>query len=150
MPAVKYNYIEEQIQDLPKKGKYKSLPIHDKKTGVRRDTRKAPNKLLALNMVIVGMGAIVACAFIVVYSLVALSEAQLSKLHTEISDLNYENIDLENKLENVKSYYSVDTKVSSTNTFEKAKNVLEVEQVNVKAVPHEEPRGTNLNTVTGF
>ncbi len=150
MPAIKYNYIEEQIQELPKKAKYKSLPTHDKKQKVKRVPKTAQEKLIALNVVFVVLGAIVTCAFIAVYSLVAVSEAQLAQLHSEISDLNYDNIDLENKLENVKSYYSVDTKVSSNASFEKAKNVIEVEQVDAKTIQHQEPRGTNLNTVTGF
>ncbi len=150
MPAVKYNYIEEQLQELPQKAKYKSLPIHGKNQKVRRAPKTAQEKLAVLNAVLVTMGAVVAIGFTIVYSLVALSETKLAQLHSEISDLNYENTDLENKLENIKSYYSVDTKVSSSALFDKAKNVIEVEQVDAKAIEHQTPRGTNLNTVTGF
>lgn len=150
MPAVKYNYIEEQLQELPQKAKYKSLPIHGKNQKVRRAPKTAQEKLAVFNAVLVTMGAVVAIGFTIVYSLVALSETKLAQLHSEISDLNYENTDLENKLENIKSYYSVDTKVSSSALFDKAKNVIEVEQVDAKAIEHQTPRGTNLNTVTGF
>ena len=69
MPAVKYNYIEEQIHDLPKKAKYKSLPIHDKRQKVKRAPKTAQEKLLLLNAIVVFLGAVVACAFIVIYSL---------------------------------------------------------------------------------
>lgn len=151
MPAVKYNYnIEEQVQQLPKRARYKTVPIGDNGKRVRRAPKNAQEKVLALNFALVCLGGIISIAFIAMYSLVSLSETRLANLHSEISDLNYENIDLENKLENVKSYYSVDTKVSSNASFEKAKNVIEVEQVDAKAVQHQEPKGSNLNTVTGF
>ena len=151
MPALKYNYnIEEQIQNLPKRARYKTVPITEEDKRVKRAPKTVQEKVLALNFALVCLGGAVAIAFIAIYSLVALSETRLANLHSEISDLNYENIDLENKLENVKSYYSVDTKVSSNASFEKAKNVIEVEQVDPKAVPHQEPQGSNLNTVTGF
>ena len=75
---------------------------------------------------------------------------KLANLHTKISELNYENIELENKLENVKSYYSVDTKVSNTADFEKAKNVLEVNHVGIETTEHKKTKNSNLNTVTGF
>ena len=149
MPALKYNYnIEEQLNTLPKKAKYKTVPITKEKNQVRPKSNQ--EKILRLNYALVCFGGVVAIAFIAIYSMVALSETRLANLHSEISDLNYENIDLENKLENVKSYYSVDTKVSSNASFEKAKNVIEVEQVNAKTVQHQEPQGSTLNTVTGF
>ena len=152
MPVLKYNYtIEEQVKDLPKKAKYKTVPISDNKTRPETLSKKSSQeKILALNYALVCLGGVIALAFIGIYSLVALSETRLANLHSEISDLNYENIDLENKLENVKSYYSVDTKVSSNASFEKAKNVIEVEQVSAKTIQHEVPKGSNLNTVTGF
>lgn len=151
MPALKYDYnIEEQAQNLPKKAGYKSVPIKDDRERKSVSQRSSKEKVLALNFALVCLGGAIAIVFIAVYSLVAVSETRLANLHSHISDLNYENIDLENKLENVKSYYSVDTKVSSNASFEKAKNVIEVEQVDAKMVPHQEHEGSNLNTVTGF
>ncbi|MCR4881431.1 MAG: hypothetical protein K6A44_05705 [bacterium] len=151
MPAVKYNYnVEEQVQDLPKRAKYKTAPNRDNNQQVRRVPKTTQEKVLAFDFALVCLGAVVAFVFIVIYSFVATSETRLANLHSEISNLNYENIDLENKLENVKSYYSVDTKVSSNASFEKAKNVIEVEQIDAKTVEHQEPKGSNLNTVTGF
>ena len=149
MPAVKhsYDYLEE-IEE-PKKRSYQAVPIKKTKTGKSR--KKAVDKAMLANFSLIVISTLLAVAFTAVYSIVALSEAKLTKLHAKISELNYENIDLENKLENVKSYYSVDTKVSSTADFDKAKNVLEVNHVDVKTVPHNDPLlNNNLNTVTGF
>jgi len=151
MPAVKYshNYTPIQEQEIPSKGRYQSVPI--KKEHENKNVKKAPkNKIAALNFALISIGCVLTVVFTVIYSIVALSETKLSNLHAQISELNYENIELENKLENVKSYYSVDTKVSSTADFDKAKNVIEVNHVNTKMKPHTEPKTSNLNTVTGF
>ena len=107
-------------------------------------------KVTKLNFTLLSFAGILTIVFIGIYSVVALSEAKLANLHSKISELNYENTDLENKLENVKSFYSVDNKVSSSDVFEKAKNVLEVNRVDAKMLPHTQPKTNNLNTVTGF
>ena len=103
-----------------------------------------------LNFALLSACGIFTIAFIAIYSIVALSETKIANLHSKIHELNYENIELENKLENVKSFYSVDTKVSNSADFEKAKNVLELNHVNVKTKEHYTPKNKNLNTVTGF
>ena len=53
-------------------------------------------------------------------------------------------------MENIKSFYSVDTKVASSTTFEKAKKVLELNHLDAKEVYHALPNKNHLNTVTGF
>ena len=150
MPAVKYSHNYEEIleQELPK-STYHSVPIK-KEQQEKKAKPSAKNKVDAINFGLLSASCVLAIAFTSIYSIVALSETKLSNLHAQISELNYENIELENKLENVKSYYSVDTKVSSTADFDKAQNVLEVNHVNAKATPHITPKSSNLNTVTGF
>lgn len=151
MPLLKYDYEEEHIKPIKKKLKTKQAPA--KKTRVQTNARKklSPQERIAkLNFALLCLGGAITTLFIVLYSIVAVSETTLSNLHNDISDLNYENIELENKLENVKSYYSVDTKVSSNASFEKAKNVIEVNQIDAKTINHKLPQNSNLNTVTGF
>ncbi|MCQ2958035.1 MAG: hypothetical protein MJ180_03925, partial [Candidatus Gastranaerophilales bacterium] len=126
-------------------------PIKKENTNKKTNKKTSPENIgLAINITMLICCGIFAFAFVSVYTIVSLSETKLSNLHSKISELNYENIELENKLENVKSYYSVDTKVSSTADFDKAKNVLEVNHVNAKTVEHNEPQTNNLSTVTGF
>ena len=151
MPAVKYShsYADINEQSLPKKSNKVTSPVK-KKRPVQKTKISAKNKVDKLNFVLVSASCIFAMAFTAVYSIVALSETKLSNLHSQISELNYENIELENKLENVKSYYSVDTKVATSADFSKAKHVLEVNHVNAKITPHHKPKSNHLNTVTGF
>ena len=151
MPAVKYDYdnAAQQVQPIHKTGRYKSVPLREVEKPAKGQ-KKAIDKNMALNVALLSLSVVLAVIFVCVYSVVAVSETKLANLHSQISDLNYENIELENKLENVKSYYSVDTKVSSTSSFEKAKNVLEVDRLDAKTIRHSEPKGNNLNTVTGF
>ena len=152
MPAVKYSQTyTQEFTPKPQKNPYKTSPIKKEviKVNVKAQKSVAKNPV-ALNFALLSIGAFLAICFIGVYSIVALSETKLANLHTKISDLNYENIELENKLENVKSYYSVDTKVSNSADFEKAKNVLELNHVNIQEKEHYTPKNNNLNTVTGF
>lgn len=156
MPAVKYShsyqYKEAVKEQKTRKSSYKTVPLKKEqpkqKTIPSKDLHK--EKVTKLNFALLSVAGILTIIFIGIYSVVALSEAKLANLHSKISELNYENTDLENKLENVKSFYSVDNKVSSSDVFEKAKNVLEVNRVDAKMLPHSQPKTNNLNTVTGF
>jgi len=152
MPAIKYSQdynILTEPKKTPVEKKYQS--VSDKIDTNRKKIKKTKtDSVTVLNFVLLSMVGVLTLAFIGVYSFVAINETKLSNLHSQISELNYENIDLENKLENVKSYYSVDTKVASNTDFDKAKNVLEVNHVNAKTLQHSEPKTNNLNTVTGF
>ena len=151
MPALKYDYEVEEQESKQRKKHYKTVPIKDKSDESRQRVKKSPKeRVMILNFALLCIGGFFAITFVAIYSIVAVSETRLANLHSQISELNYENIELENKLENVKSYYSVDTKVSSNAAFEKAKNVLEVDQVDARIIEHNEPINSNLNTVTGF
>ncbi len=152
MPAVKYSHnYEQQSQPQHKKSEYTSFPIKkDSEKKYTHNKKSAKQINTAINFALLTFGGILTLFFIAIYSVVALSETKLANLHAKISELNYENIELENKLENVKSYYSVDNKVAATTDFDKAKNVLEVNRVDAKTTPHIEPKTNHLNTVTGF
>ena len=151
MPAVKYSEQYIEIKPRTQKSSFKTSPIKKERTISKVPAKKVvANNPTALNFALLAVGAFFAICFIAIYSVVALSETKLANLHTQISELNYENIELENKLENIKSFHSVDSKVSNSADLEKAKNVLELNQVNVKAKEHYVPKNTSLNTVTGF
>ena len=152
MPAVKYSHnYEEQIQPQRKKNTYHSVPIKKESKNAKVNKNKNVSQInTIINFTLLSVGGLLMFAFIGIYSIVAISETKLTNIHTQISELNYENIELENKLENVKSYYSVDNKVSASTDFDKAKNVIEVNKVDVKTPPHIAPKNDALNTVTGF
>ena len=89
-------------------------------------------------------------ATMVSYSTVIAKETSLTSLHKDITDLNYENIELQNKVDYVKSFYNVDKKVSATNILKKPDDVMEVQAVipNVAASP--EKQKLELKTVLGY
>ena len=62
------------------------------------------------------------------YYFVTANEMTLNKLRKETITLNDENTDLQNKLDNLKSYYNVDKTMKSKNLLHKAKDVIEVQE----------------------
>ena len=63
---------------------------------------------------------------LVCYYFVSCKEVQLNQISRETLELNYENEDLQNKLDSLQSYYNIDKAVSQTNILERAKQVVEV------------------------
>ncbi len=64
---------------------------------------------------------------LVCYYFVSCKEVQLNQISRETLELNYENEDLQNKLDSLQSYYNIDKAVSKTNILERAKQVDEVD-----------------------
>ena len=62
------------------------------------------------------------------YYFVTSNEMTLNKIRKEIIALNDENTELQNKLDNLKSYNNVDKTMKSSNLLHKAKDVIEVQE----------------------
>ncbi len=60
------------------------------------------------------------------YYFVTSSEITLNKYRKQVLALNYENVELQNKLDYLKSYYNVDKAMQKQHLLQKAKNVIEV------------------------
>ncbi|MDD3594703.1 MAG: hypothetical protein PHX18_08780 [Candidatus Gastranaerophilales bacterium] len=144
MPALKYVHHEFDIKHEVKKTSERINDAASKANDI------AHKKATRLNMVLLSGISISAVAFLCVYSLVSLSENRLANLYTHISELNYENIELENKLENIKSFYSVENKVAANTTFDKAKKVIEVEMRDVKEKERVTFKNSSFNSAIGF
>lgn len=65
-------------------------------------------------------------ACLVSYYFVTMSEVSLNQIRKETLALNYENEDLQNKLDNLQSYYNVDIAVAKSNMLQRATNVVEL------------------------
>ncbi len=79
---------------------------------------------------------VVFCA--VCYYFVSCKEVQLNQISRATLELNYENDELQNKVDSLQSYYNIDKAVSKNNILERARNVVEVDasdipQVNIKS-----------------
>ena len=68
------------------------------------------------------------------YYFVTANEMTLNKLRKETISINDENTDLQNKLDNLKSYYNVDKTMKSKNLLHKAKDVIEVQDAKADMV----------------
>lgn len=64
------------------------------------------------------------------YTAVVFRECVVKELHTKTNSIFYENVDLQNKVDNLKSFYSIDNKVSKINFLRKADKIIEVRAVN--------------------
>lgn len=64
---------------------------------------------------------------LICYYFVSCKEVQLNQISRETLELNYENEELQNKVDSLQSYYNIDKAVSKTNILERAKNVVEVD-----------------------
>ena len=66
---------------------------------------------------------------LVCYYFVSCKEVQLNQISRETLELNYENDELQNKVDSLQSYYNIDKAVSKTNILERARHVVEVDAI---------------------
>ena len=92
------------------------------------------------NFLYVALGVLVLFC-VVCYYFVSCKEVQLNQISRETLELNYENDELQNKVDSLQSYYNIDKAVSKTNILERARQVVEVDAI---ALPN-----VNLNKKTG-
>ncbi|MFA6988968.1 MAG: hypothetical protein WC197_02765 [Candidatus Gastranaerophilaceae bacterium] len=140
--ALKYTYKTQETKTAPKQnvaqGNFSSYENIKK------------SKIAKVNKVISMILSVAILVSMIGYSTVVAKENQISKFHKEISDLNYENIELENKLENVKSFYNVDDKISKTNLLDKPEKIIEVEKVDTQASTLAFNRNLKINSALGY
>ena len=63
------------------------------------------------------------------YTAVVSRESIVKDIHNKTNKIYYENIDLQNSVDNLKSFYAIDNKVSKINFLKKADRVIEVKAV---------------------
>lgn len=66
---------------------------------------------------------------LVSYYFVSCKEVQLNQISRETLELNYENDELQNKIDTLQSYYNIDKAVSRANILERARHVVEVNAI---------------------
>jgi hypothetical protein len=76
------------------------------------------------------LGTLVLFCFIGYY-FVSCKEVQLNQISRETLELNYENDELQNKLDSLQSYYNIDKAVSKANILERARQVVEVDAIDL-------------------
>jgi len=84
-----------------------------------------------INNFLYGILGILVLSCFIGYYFVSCKEVQLNKISRETLDLNYENEELQNKLDSLQSYYNIDKAVSKTNILERARHVVEVDAIDL-------------------
>ena len=79
------------------------------------------------------LGFLVILCF-VFYYFVSCKEVQLNQISRETLEINYENDELQNKLDSLQSYYNIDKAVSKANILERARHVVEVNAIDLPSV----------------
>ncbi len=71
---------------------------------------------------------------LVCYYFVSCKEVQLNQISRETLELNYENDELQYKVDSLQSYYNIDKAVSKSNILERAKKVVEVDAITLPSL----------------
>lgn len=116
-----YKHQKNRLSKRPViKGDFSSRKINYKEPGIYKLNRTA--SLFLILFVILS---------IISYFCVLLRANVIKELHTETNKISYENIELQNKVDVLKSFYSIDTKVSKIDFLKKPDKVIEVSEGNV-------------------
>ena len=88
---------------------------------------------------------------LVSYYFVVDSELQLRKLSKETITLNYDNVDMQNRLDNLQSLSNVEKQVSRLNVLQRAKQVIELPAANLPSVDFDKtPNSSAVNRFLGY
>lgn len=102
------------------------------------------NKFLSSILVILVVLSLVS------YYFVSEGEKNMNRLGREIVALNSENIELQNKLDNLHSFNKVDTVFQNNSALDTARKVIEIPAVNMVSVPKIKPVPVNYNWSIGY
>ncbi len=102
------------------------------------------NKLLSSVLLLLVLLSLVS------YYFVSDGQRTMNSLTREIVALSNENIELQNKIDNLHSFNRVDTIITGGSTLDTAKKVIEIPAVNVVSVPKLKPIPVNYNWSIGY
>ncbi len=72
---------------------------------------------------------------------------QLNQVSRETLELNYENEELQNKLDSLQSYYNIDKAVSKANILERARQVVEVDAIDLPNLNLNSPKNKSRHSL---
>ena len=91
--------------------------------------KETPHTLSAVNKSLCRLLAVIMIIMFVSYYITVLAEVKLTKLGAETMRIRNENVELQNKLDNMMSYNKVEELVKRTNQLDTAKQTLEIEYI---------------------
>ncbi len=87
---------------------------------------------------------------LVSYYFVSDSEKKMNNLGREIVALSSENIELQNRLDNLHSFNKIETVIQNSVALDTAKNIIEVPAVHLASLPKTQPVPVNYNWSVGY
>ena len=85
------------------------------------------------------------------YSMVVAKEEVIISVHNDTNDLNFENVELQNKVDNARSFYNINDKIAKISFLQKADKILEVNaSVLPPVVKAEDTNKVKVVPVSGF
>lgn len=84
------------------------------------------------------------------YSMVIAKENKLASINTRTSELSYENLDLQNKVDNAKSLYTINEKAEKINFLKKADKIMEVKNLMPVISTKRHNREIKIQPVLGY
>lgn len=104
------------------------------------------NSVLAIGLLITILSSILS------YMTVLAKESNVKKLHADTNKLNYENIELQNKVDYLKSFYYLDNKVQKLDFLKKPEQIIEVPSyTKIPVLPAKKKKlEDEVSTVPGF
>lgn len=106
--------------------------------------------IFGINIVLGFLLLIAMILSMVSYFAVTARESRIKELHTATNQLNYENIELQNKVDSLKSFYVLDTKVQKIDFLKKPDKVMEVNETANTRVVKDREDFKNIIPVTGY
>jgi hypothetical protein len=89
-------------------------------------------------------------ASMVSYLAVMVKENKIKEVQVFTNKINYENIDMQNKVDYLKSFYIIDNKVSKINFLKKPDKVIEIRANKPIPLIHDNGKKTKITSESGF
>ncbi|MFH0702143.1 MAG: hypothetical protein V2B14_01205 [bacterium] len=102
------------------------------------------NRFLSFFLVLTILAAMIS------YSMVIAKESILTKIHKKTNEVNFENIELQNKVDYAKSLYNINDKITKINFLKKADKVLEVKASSLGSVVEKNIDKIELQPILGY
>jgi len=102
------------------------------------------NKILAFSLLMVVILSMTS------YLFVLSKESRVKELHSATNKLNYENVELQNKVDYLKSFYVLDDKVQKIDFLKKPDQIIEVQSNTKTPIIVEKKKKFDITPVTGF
>jgi hypothetical protein len=103
-----------------------------------------------LNRFLTSLLVVAVIISMVSYSVVAAKENKINTIHEETNEINYENLELQNRVDSVKSFYSINAKIDQASWLTKPDSVLEVNAVTPDVNNDNQYKNTGVKTVLGY